>query len=418
MIKYNFYIGLLVWGALSLSSCAHEDIINDISENNPQNKENNPDKSNDNDLPDLYTLKQNDSFIVSSIEYSIYNPYKDHPNKQYKGQLHCHTYKSDGALTPIAVMQKYIGYGYDFMTITDHNILTPCPDKEADIVWLGESYEDTRNSAGHQHMNVLNCNEVIGRISIFNSSNTPETLVEHFVKNGNAILSYNHPEDRIVYASDETLRNLPDGILFVEIYNATIHTNLGDLPTIADLPKSANYGDMYIVKEGNKRFVNTSSIKTRPKWTETTEKDYPNGNLDRGFRIMLDTGKKVFCSAVDDFHRGDNMENRGWMMVFAKERTKEAIWNGLITGSSYASNGVYLNDISFINGIMELDIKAGDGATTTFYGKGNEVLSVQKGSFPQYKAQGNETYIRAMVELDGKKAWSQPIWIIAKKSIK
>ena len=63
MIKYNFYIGLLVWGALSLSSCAHEDIINDISENNPQNKENNPDKSNDNDLPDLYTLKQNDSFI-------------------------------------------------------------------------------------------------------------------------------------------------------------------------------------------------------------------------------------------------------------------------------------------------------------------------------------------------------------------
>ena len=88
MIKYNFYIGLLVWGALSLSSCAHEDIINDISENTPQNKENNPDKSNDNELPDLYTLKQNDSFIVFSIEYSIYNPYKDHPNKQYKGTIH------------------------------------------------------------------------------------------------------------------------------------------------------------------------------------------------------------------------------------------------------------------------------------------------------------------------------------------
>ena len=380
----------MVWGILSLSSCAHEDIITDISEN----KENNPNKSNDNQLPDLYTIRQNDSFIVSNIEYSIYNPYKDHSDKQYKGQLHCHTNNSDGALTPIAVMQKYIDYGYDFMTITDHNTLTSCPDEGADIVWLGESYEDTRNSAGHQHMNVLNCNEVIGRKSIYNSTNTPETLVEHFVKNGNAILSYNHPEDRIVYASDETLRNLPDGILFVEIYNATIHTNLGDFPT------------------------NTSHIKSKPKWKETTEKDYPNGNLDRGFRIMLDAGKKVFCSAVDDFHRGDNMENRGWMMVFAKERTKEAIWNGLITGSSYASNGVYLNDISFINGMMELDIKDGAGATTTFYGKGNEVLSVQKGSFPQYKARGNETYIRAMVELEGKKAWSQPTWIIAKKTIK
>ena len=352
--------------------------------------------------------ESNDSFCRFNKKISVYNPYKDHPQNQYKGQMHCHTTNSDGNLSPANVVAKYVGYGYDFMTITDHNYITPNPSPNADIVWMGDSYEDTWNSAGHQHMNVWNCSEVINRVNAYTTSNTPQMLVNHYVKNGNSVLSYNHPEYPVVYASDETLENLPNGISFVEIYNSTIQTYLGEVDS---LPSTANFGDM--VTYNGTRYINTSITKASPNWQATTEEANPDGNLDRGFRIMLDSGKKVFCDAVDDFHRGDNMENRGWQMVFANSRTKQSIWNGLLMGSSYASTGVYLNDVSFVDGVFRLDIEDGANAVTTFYGFNDEVLGTSNGTTAIYEVTGDEKYVRAMVEIDGKKAWTQPIWVIA-----
>lgn len=412
MLKRKYYILVFFIFLFHFFSCSHEDTINGISSNPSQGQIDYTIKEKETINPVIYTLEKNDSFFISNKKIFIYNPYKDHPNKQFKGQLHCHSNKSDGELAPVAVMQKYIDYGYDFMTITDHNYLTSNPDPTLNIVWMGESYEDTRNSTGFQHMNVFNCTEVIGRKKVTQSTNTPESLINHYVKNGNSILSYNHPEDPTVYASNTTLQNLPDSILFVEIFNGASSTMLGSVENISDLPTKAYFGDMYIVTSTNKRYRNSSIYQNSPLWKETTEKKNPNANLDRGFRIMLDCGKKVFCDAVDDFHRGDNMENRGWMMVFAKQKTKESIWNGLITGSSYASSGVELNDIFFTNGIFGIDIKDGTEATTTFLGKGNAVLSTQKGKTPRYEVTGEEIYIRAMIEINGKKAWSQPVWIL------
>lgn len=353
------------------------------------------------------SISDNDSFCRYNKKIKVYNPYKDHPTNQYKGQMHCHTTNSDGGLAPSAVVAKYVGYGYDFMTITDHNYITPNPSPEADIVWMGDSYEDTRNSAGFQHMNVWNCSEVINRSSQYQTTNTPQSLVNHYVKDGDSVLSYNHPEYPPVYASDSTLEALPNGISFVEIYNSTIQTNLG---TVATLPSSANYGDMVIYN--GTRYINQSTTKASPNWQSTTAEANPDGNLDRGFRIMLDSGKKVFCDAVDDFHRGDNMENRGWQMVFANSRTKQSIWNGLLMGASYASTGVSFNDVSFIDGVFKLDIADGASAVTTFYGYNNEVLGTANGATAIYEVTGDEKYVRAMVVIDGKKAWTQPVWIV------
>ena len=354
------------------------------------------------------TTKANDSFCRFNKKISVYNPYKDHPQNQYKGQMHCHTTNSDGNLSPANVVEKYVGYGYDFMTITDHNFITPNPSPNADIVWMGNSYEDTCSTAGLQHMNVWNCTEVLNYVDMYHSTNTPSQLVNHFVKNGDSVLSYNHPEYPTVYASDSTLENLPDGISFIEIYNSTIQTLLG---TVQSLPTTANYGDMVIYN--GTRYINHSTTKNSPNWQATTAEANPDGNLDRGFRIMLDSGKKVFCDAADDFHRGDNMENRGWQMVFANSRTKQSIWNGLLMGASYASTGVSLNDVSFLDGVFKLDIADGANAVTTFYGYNNEVLGTANGATAMYEVTGDEKYVRAMVVKDGKKAWTQPIWIIA-----
>lgn len=42
----------------------------------------------------------------------------------YKGDLHCHTFHSDGDSDPLDVVRKAESLGFDFIAITDHNVLT------------------------------------------------------------------------------------------------------------------------------------------------------------------------------------------------------------------------------------------------------------------------------------------------------
>lgn len=39
----------------------------------------------------------------------------------YKGNLHCHTYWSDGRAFPDQAIREYRDAGYDFCAVTDHN---------------------------------------------------------------------------------------------------------------------------------------------------------------------------------------------------------------------------------------------------------------------------------------------------------
>lgn len=42
------------------------------------------------------------------------------PGRFYKGNLHTHSSRSDGALEPEAVVAAYREHGYDFIALTDH----------------------------------------------------------------------------------------------------------------------------------------------------------------------------------------------------------------------------------------------------------------------------------------------------------
>lgn len=40
-----------------------------------------------------------------------------------KGNTHTHSTKSDGQITPEALAEAYKAHGYDFLSLTDHNML-------------------------------------------------------------------------------------------------------------------------------------------------------------------------------------------------------------------------------------------------------------------------------------------------------
>ncbi len=53
----------------------------------------------------------------------ILSPYT-RKGRWYKGNVHCHSNRSDGELPPDQVVAYYRERGYDFLSITDHDILT------------------------------------------------------------------------------------------------------------------------------------------------------------------------------------------------------------------------------------------------------------------------------------------------------
>lgn len=70
------------------------------------------------------------------------NPYRYGGSLSLKGQLHCHSTNSDGAFAPAALVAKYRDALYDFMTITDHDYITPDPGVSG-ITWIGNSIEES-----------------------------------------------------------------------------------------------------------------------------------------------------------------------------------------------------------------------------------------------------------------------------------
>ncbi len=58
------------------------------------------------------------------------NPFAQ-PGEWLRGNLHTHTTRSDGLLSPQATVDEYARRGYDFLSLTDHSVVTPLEASES-----------------------------------------------------------------------------------------------------------------------------------------------------------------------------------------------------------------------------------------------------------------------------------------------
>jgi hypothetical protein len=79
-------------------------------------------------------IYQDQPLVYSGTEVSIVSPYET-KSGAYKGSIHNHTTGSDGVDTPTALVTFYKNLGYDFVSITDHDVLTADP-AVADILFI------------------------------------------------------------------------------------------------------------------------------------------------------------------------------------------------------------------------------------------------------------------------------------------
>jgi hypothetical protein len=314
----------------------------------------------------------------------------------YRGNTHAHTINSDGDTSPDGVVRWYREHGYQFLFITDHEFITDVGPLNAlfgaqgrFLVLPGQEVTqwgaDPARSAAH--VNGLFVSHVVWPVGdrhclgsgcgAHAAAGVP--LSETFRANIAGILAQhgiaqiNHPNYRWS-VHPEDLNLIPDGTL-LEVWNG--------LDGINNLGGGVGNGDARPSAEGY--------------W------DY-----------LLSRGKIVWGVGSDDSHEAGD-RGHAWIMVHAAELTPAAIRGAIEHGDFYASTGVQLDGVIVSDSQLSLTIhEARAGVAryrTRFVGQGGRVLSEVAGTRPVYRFAGGETYVRAaVIDSNGKQAWTQPVF--------
>ena len=296
----------------------------------------------------------------------------------YKGNLHSHTTESDGDESPEKVVEWFADHGYDWLVLSDHNLLTTLPEDvgapQSDKPLMISGEELTVRLEGQEkalYVNSAGISRAVEPINAVEVLPTIQANVDAILDAGGiAILSapYYRPG-----FDPRTLKEV-EGARLMDIFNAHPAIGEGD-------PGKSNFEDL---------------------WDE-----------------ILSSGKTVFGTATDDCHNyrefGADKSNpgRAWVVVRAPELSEDAIMESLASGDFYASTGVILNDLKTSEESVSLQIEQNtiQSYKTTFTGRDGAVLAEEPGLEVSYRLRGDEGYVRATVASSwGAKAWTQPIF--------
>ncbi|WP_406693896.1 hypothetical protein V5E97_22930 [Singulisphaera sp. Ch08] len=397
----------------------------------------------------------------------------DPPLTWYKGNLHTHTLWSDGNDYPEMIADWYVRHGYNFLALSDHNVLSQGPrwvsvaktNKKAKSDGFtryrerfGDQWVETRTVKGDQqvrlkplsefralleqpgrflmiqgeeltdhfeqkpiHMNASNVLELIkpqgGKSVVEVMKNNLEAIQEQGTRLGRPILGHvNHPNFQYGITGEELAMVTKER--FFEVYNGHPGVNqLGDQTHVGidrmwDIINTLRIGEM---------------------------KEAPVSGL-----------------GTDDSHnyfgQAEASPGRGWIMVRARHLTPESIILAIESRDFYASSGVTLRDVRYSpeSRSLELEIEPdGDAQYTTQFvgtlegydsarkpvtdkaGKAlqvtqrysddvGRVLATVKGTKARYELTGKELYVRAVVTSTKppenpafakqlQQAWTQPV---------
>ncbi|MBQ9010134.1 MAG: PHP domain-containing protein [Clostridia bacterium] len=290
-----------------------------------------------------------------------------------KGALHAHTTRSDGLMTPEALLEYYESLGYDFVALTDHrkynrdnfgSRLIVLPGMELDVCFAG-----SRGNGRH----------TIHTVCLGPADGGDFQQDESFPS-----FDIDRPED-YQPTLDEMHRR---GCLTMYCHPRWSHT-----PVHEYMGLKGNFA-MELYNSGT-----------------ALENDIDTDN-SADWEAIMDSGVRIFGTAVDDCHYPSHV-GLGFVMVRA-ESNAASILEALEKGNFYSSCGPEIYDFR-VEG-NEAVILCGPADHVLFscsympqepigaspLASKNEVRM----PIPHYAR-----YVRATVVRKGKKAWTNPIWL-------
>jgi hypothetical protein len=374
------------------------------------------------------------------------------PLNWYKGNTHTHTLWSDGNDFPEMIVAWYQERGYDFLALSDHNILSrgekwmkveaidkrkkkpgatalekygekfgdewvelrgEGAEREVRLKALAEfrskfekpgefllieAEEITDRFRNNQvHINALNLQELIppqkGASVVETVRNNLRMVAEQAERLGRPILAHlNHPNFHYSFTAEQLAEVLEEQ--FFEVYNGH--------PGINHLGDAEHPGDEELWDVANA--LRLGKLKAAPLFGVATDDSH-------------------------DYHGGNVSPGRGWVMVRSEKLEANALIEAMKKGDFYASTGVVLDEVSHADGVLLVKVRVQDGVDyeIQFIGtrKGEnaepgEVLAINEGPSASYPLQGDELYVRAVVTSSRshpnpsftdqqEQAWTQPV---------
>ncbi|HET9441186.1 MAG TPA: hypothetical protein VFO52_13500 [Longimicrobiales bacterium] len=377
-----------------------------------------------------------------------------HPEARWwKGNLHTHSLWSDGADFPEMIAAWYRDHGYNFLAVTEHDMLQQGSER-----WVDMSQPDAgwppRNASARAALP-----EYLERFG--------EPWVQHRQQAGQHLVrlrglsEYRHLFER------------PDSFLFIMAEEITdkggAHVNAFNLD-VAILPRGGattaqrttnNLAAVAEQRRASNRPV--SAIINHPNyvWSLKAEEiaqmrdarlfEVYNGHLltnsagdsvhpstDQMWDVVLTLRHRaglgpVYGVATDDAHEYRSfsdtisMPGRGWVMVRAAGLQVDRLLAALEAGEFYASTGVTLTDLRRDGHGISITIAAEPGVSyrTQFIGTRHpdgtigEVFAEVDGPVANYIFRGHERYVRAQVissephidPISGKRLGRQAAWV-------
>lgn len=366
----------------------------------------------------------------------------------FKGNLHTHTLWSDGNHFPEMVVDWYASRDYDFLALTDHNIVADHEKWMANDAVVrrggrsaladyrkrfGQDWADERDQDGKLQVRLKRLDEFRplfegsgdfllipaeeittafeGKPVHINASNVAERIPK---QKGTSVRDVMRKTLQAVQQHEKEFGR--DVLVHLNHPNFQWGITADDLAAVTE----EQFFEVYNGHPG----VNHRGDAKRP----GTESIWDIANTTR----VRDLGAQLLLGlATDDCHNYHNAAGstpgRGWVMVRATELTAEALIEAIERGDFYASSGVVLDDVQFDGTTMTVDIAAQDDGkyVTRFIGTRRDdeqatVLATVPGRHASYRMHGDELFVRATVtstvacdnpSFEGqlRQAWVQPV---------
>ena len=296
------------------------------------------------------------------------NPFREE-GRWFKGNVHTHSTASDGTRTPEQLVEIYGGAGYDFLSITDHSVVT-------DVDGLGnpgfllipgeELCVGRTHSNQPYHIVALDVEETLP-FRDFDRNLNPQIVIDHVNEIG-GIPILAHP-----YWSGLNHRDMMaiDGYHGVEIYNPG-----------CDFERNTGYSEAHIDD-------------------------------------VIVMGRRPVIYAVDDHHGAERPmlpldAAVAWISVRSKSLRKDDVMSSIRAGLFYSSTGPEIMDIA-IDDAGVISVECSPAKEISFVSTPSLGMKFHAEGGPlsgaSYGGRLGETYVRIEVtDYAGGKAWSNPIY--------
>ena len=359
----------------------------------------------------------------------------------FKGNLHTHTLWSDGDDFPEMIAEWYRDHGYQFLALSDHNVLSnsdrwmagAAVNRRAGVdgvgkyrkrfgdSWVQRRGDEVRLKTFDEYRGLV---EERGRFLMIQS----EELTGGSGDGRTLHMNATNLAEQLTFQMGSTIReSMTRNLQMVEesgkrtgreVLLHVNHPNYKWGVTAEDL--AAVVGERFFEVWNGVDGDNDPGDATRP----GTDAIWDIANT---LRITQYSAPPLYGLATDDSHnhhgnKTHSPPGRAWVMVRARHLTPESIVRALRAGEFYSSTGVELEDVSFVGKRLALKIvgKGNEKFLTRFIGGKGRVLAEVAGLTPSYEMKGGEMYVRAVVTSTGapevasdefgfKRAWTQPV---------